>query len=172
MTNLKTVNLLQNGEKFNPNTYSDIDNIDAYLVCENDLVNIRVSDCMNEDEVSINILSDKKQMNQDFLEFIENFEEDYDARKYVINSYQEYLYPFVYDDEITDFNLMVKWVYENIDNEKSIHLCISSYSLTEKKIVINKNDMGVIVDYYDDIHDEPLNTKTFYFEDFISSWSK
>ncbi len=168
MKDLKIVSLLQNGASFDANTYTITDNLDAYIICKDSLVSIRVAPvmCGMHNEVSTNILSDKKQMDKEFLEFIENIEEDFIVHSYLICRYQEYLYPFVYDDVINDFTIMVRWVYKNLNVDKKINLVIFSFSFIVNKIVIYRNDISVTVDYYDNVHNEPYDTRTFYFDDY------
>ena len=165
---IKIIRLNSNGNLFNSENYNKNDNLDAFLLYRDNLVNIRVVSILNglQDDISIDIMSDKNQLDGDFKKWLDNFEEDYDVRQYIVNGFQEYLYPFIYDGEVNDFILMVRWVYKNMKEDEQLSLYIHSFSRVENRVIIKRNDIGVSVDYYDDIHDEPINARQFYFNDY------
>lgn len=166
---IKIIRLNSNGNLFNSENYNKNDNLDAFLLYRDNLVNIRVVSILNglQDDISIDIMSDKNQLDGDFKKWLDNFEEDYDVRQYIVNGFQEYLYPFIYDGEVNDFILMVRWVYKNMKEDEQLSLYIHSFSKIENRVIIKRNDIGVSVDYYDDIHDEPINTRQVYFNDYF-----
>ena len=119
MTNLKIVDLKVNGRKFNPYTYTKADNIEALLISSNyEVATIRVTSI---EDVIVTVHSQKT--SKEFMSELESIENgDYDAIAYIINGYQEYLYPFVEDDNIKDINMMLDWMSNNTKLDEEICL--------------------------------------------------
>ncbi len=165
MNNIKIMNLKVNGLDFNPIEYSSTDSIDATMVFnDSNIIHVRVT---SYDEVIITNVSDLKQQSKEFKKFLVDFEDDYNVRHYIVSKYQEYLYPFMYDDEIKDNkHILLDWCSTNMNQDKELNIRVTSFALWEHNIVVKLNDIGVSVDYYDDIHKEPTKSYIYYFEDY------
>lgn len=166
MKKIKVINLQQNGESFRPLTCEGNQNLEALLVQDaNNVARVKVTAL---GEVSINLLSLRAYADEEFLLELGSLEGgDYDANKYLINGFQEYLYPFIKNDEvIQDKNILLDWVSNNLKEDEEVTIVTSSFNLVEEYIVIKKNDVGVSLDYYDCINCEPIKSETFWFEDF------
>ena len=165
MSNLKIMNLKINGMDFDPIKYSQTDTLEATMVFNNDnIANIYIT---SYDEVVITMISDINQQSKEFKKFLDNFEDDYSVKQYLVSKYQEYLYPFVYDDEIKDNkHILLNWCAANMKQDNELIIRVTSFALWEHNIVVKLNDIGVSVDYYDDIHKEPIKSYIYYFEDY------
>lgn len=95
MKNTKTIDLKVNGENFNQNNYQNSDNLDAILVCGDDIAKVRVT---SYDEVIIEPITKKNIESKEFINFLDELEDEYNVRNFLISTYYEYLYPFMYDD--------------------------------------------------------------------------
>lgn len=171
MKDLKVVSLKANGVDFNPLTYKTSDSLEAIVVSNNNIATVRCLDITNNtDDAGYTLHSSRNKASEDFMLELDSLEDgDYDVRNYLINGFQEYLYPFIKDDEIvSDKTILVDWVKNNLECDDEITIVISSFERVEQEIVIKRNDIGVSVDYYDGIHDEPIKEETFLFEDFKS----
>jgi len=111
-------------------------------------------------------LTNPKTVSLETQSFIKNIEEEQaDLKGFLIQSYQEYLFPFIREKEIDkvklyDYSLDMK-------QDESIDFLIDN-----KYVTIRKNDIGLSIDYYDDIDDEPILEDNLYFEDYLKlTWS-
>ena len=159
---LKIVDLKVNGRKFNPYTYTKADNIEALLISSNyEVATIRVTSI---GDVIVTVHSQKT--SEEFMSELESIENgDYDAIAYIINGYQEYLYPFVEDDNIKNINMMLDWMSNNTKLDEEICLYIAGFT-SERYIIVKHNNTGISLDSYMDLNEEPMVEKLFYFEDY------
>lgn len=167
------IGLKQNGEIFNPTTFSVNDNLDAIFINNADVANTRVV-AYGSDTV---LQSNPKTTSVGFKQFIEEFDEgEYGCpRNFLISKHQEYLYPFYLsednaiknDGKFIDTNKLLDWCSNNMNEDDRVEILLTSFDLWLSKVVIAKSeDVGVIVDYYDEEHDEPVSSDTFFFEDY------
>ncbi len=125
----KCISLKCDGEEFNPREF-DYNNshLEGLVLLDDNLVSIRVT---NGWELSTSILTPKGKVTDTVIEYLEELKDFGDLKTYLIDLYQEALFPFVYDQEIDD-NAMRKWFSENKDVEK-VEL------INEKKLVVITN---------------------------------
>jgi len=168
---LQIQKLLINGnEPFDADSYSVNDNLDAVLVYDNNVATSRVISYGS----TTTLLTDEKKCDPFFKTFIEEFDDrEYsDPRLFLIGRYQEYKYPFYnhmptdIDNSIPNKVLMMDWCYNNLKEDEYIVLMLTSFNIWESEIKIIRTDVGVVVDYFDHTHDEPINTETYWFQDF------
>jgi hypothetical protein len=166
---LEVVSITLNGEKFNAETYSSNDNMDAVVIYKGKyLVNLRISKINGfADSFYYNIISDERQFSDSFRKWLDTLDDDYSPREYVIAKYQEYLYPlFVKDNEIVDFTCMTYWVHNILAEDEQVTI-IEPCDELRQYIIVKRNDIGVSVDYYSDLNSSPSNTRQFYFDDYV-----
>lgn len=111
----KCISLKCNGEEFDPQKF-DYNNshLEGLVLMTDCLVSIRVT---NSCELSTSILTPKSNTTEIVLEYLEELKDFSDLKTYLIDLYQEALFPFVYDQEIDD-DAMKKWFKDNRDVEK------------------------------------------------------
>jgi len=162
---IKTINLLQDGENFNPLTYKKDDSLDALFVGENtnDIATVRITSC---NAVEINLCSNPATTSQEFKNFISNFEEDFYCREYLVTTYFEYLYPFFFDGEIEFPSSLLDWCATNMKtDDEPIIILLDDYLEDGSFLSIKKNEEGVIVDYCS-TDGEKVQTDSFWFMDY------
>lgn len=171
---ITVIGLKQNGEPFNPTTFSINDNLDAIFINSGDVANTRVVAYGSDTVLQSNI----KTTSVGFKQFIEEFDEgEYGCpRNFLISKYQEYMYPFFLsedtarnknDGKFIDIHKLLDWCSHNLNTDERVEILLTSFDLWLSKVIIAKSeDVGVIVDYYDEEHDEPVSSDTYFFEDY------
>ncbi|WP_152184416.1 hypothetical protein [Sulfurimonas indica] len=149
------VNLKTNGKTFNASNFdTNFDILEALAVKNNDVLSIRY-DCKTK-EASLEILSNPENANDDFLDFVNSFEDNYNPTEYLIDQYQKYLYPF-YNGDIMEDELVEYIVYRDTDQT----ICL----LDKDKIEIKTSeDTGIIIDKFK--NDKLIDTQTIFFDDY------
>lgn len=138
---LKCLSLRLNDEAFDINIYEKNDTIEANFLIGKDLVNVRVT----SNNVIANVLSDKI-THQDTIDFMDEIT-DCDARRFLLDKYQEAKYPFLHDSEI-DKDLLKEWATSNMIFGDFFTLIINN-----KYIKIQNNNGEIICTEYNTMLD-------------------
>ena len=176
---IKIMNLLVNGAPFNPSTYNRADNLDALMINGDDVANVRITFYCGSETT---LVSSKEQTSVGFKQFIDEFDEgDYGCQNsFLISKYQEYLYPFLLSsdkrkdsEQFIDVHKLLDWCFRFLNEDDRVVILLTSFDLWKSKMIITKSeDVGVIVDYYDEVHDEPINSDTYFFADYEQELSE
>lgn len=153
---MKTIRLRKNGNPFTPISYHKGDNLEAFILNGEDLIRIYVT---QYNDVTIELMSEHSKASKETLDFINSFHEDIaDVRMYLIDTYQEYLYPFHHNQELDEDNL-VEW-FRNDNNVKVGQGIELLFLLSEFPYIrIIKNDKGLLIKDSSTSHD--LNKNGF-----------
>lgn len=170
---LKVIGLKLNGEVFDASKYSINDHLDALIIYKDDIASIRIYTY----GVSYQIESNIKTIEPAFLEFLENLKNGVEGcpRNFMLSKYQEYLYPFYISEpndnkiapkNVNNIHFLLDWCSNNMNTNERIEIILTSFNQWENKLIIAKSeDIGIIVDYYDE-DDELESSYTYYFEDY------
>jgi len=157
---MRTINLTQNGLPFNPLTYDSLDILEALIVDGNDVVSIRVDSEINW--TSIELISNSKTVSKDFAEFVKDFEENYDATAYLLETYQEYIYPFFRDGGFVGcVGTLLDYTYHHL-KDGLIHIVLENNIY--ESINVHGNAEGAIIDYLDK-YEEVVKSDTYWYQD-------
>jgi len=156
---IQVINLTVNGEAFVPYLFDYKDNIDAIMhIGKTDVFNIRVK---NGEDVTVTALTAKSKLINS-IDVVDNLFDNYVPAEYLADMYQEFIYPF-FEDQVINNSILYQWavVDKNMTESEDINIVTG-----EQIIVIKLNDIGLSIDYYDDINESPITEDTVYFDDF------